>query len=651
MEIDVAASRLIKILATMANESRAVLSYGALDDEARTRVAIDKLRGLHAKLSTIDITVRQSLEQLPQTMQLPIHDYVSDIKRAEVFISAWNRRYQELVAFDILIKTSAGRQRVLDYVIPAEWDFQCDIFVLTHENELSFVPEIAARGQNRILAIGMHVDEEINSLGTVSFAKTGDEIRKYFREIPNPRPARLSTLIRNGSEADNTLWYTVKHAFTLLLSDKVTVEAFGKTWLTQGLRNMKSIAHGMNMVAIKEKLKGLPVVIVSPGPSLDKNIHLLQQFKGRAIIMAAAQCAKALQKIDLIPDFIVIADPGNLVYFLDGVDTSKVGALIAGVSCNPRFYEKPFKNIISFNANASIDRWISNVFNDTIALASAGSVSIDCFLLAKYIESSAIIMIGLDLALSGGSTYSSQSANSESMAIVDERKKTIQFANVPQSMEQVFLDKGTSSEDTVEKLHTLPGYFGGTVFTRPNYYLFYNEFIELASQEASLENPIPLVNCTEGGAYIPGFQHIPLNEAIVQYRSENSINVEQLLAESKKAVDFKWREKQYKDFSRSIEKELKITLEMIKRCRELSKKSATSGSAFNALNKMEKRLIRQLGKLPFISLPNFEMTQRAIQISNDVTNLKEANGVASIIYEAIEKTSLEVLDIINELNI
>jgi hypothetical protein len=648
MVIDVEAGRLIKILAAMANESRAALSFGAQDDEERTRQAIDNLRGLHAKLQTIDNSVRERLEKLPESTQIPIHQNVEDIKQAENFISAWNKRYKELVAFEILVATAAGRQRVLDYVLPAEWDFARDIYVVTRASDQCFIPELVARGQIRILAIGMEKDEKYDTESKVAYTKNDTEIKQYFQKLGSAQASRLSTISHNDTSDDGKLWGVVTHAFTMLESNKATIETFGNTWLTQGLQNMKKIACGMNMAAIKDQLKELPVVIVSPGPSLDKNIHLLHQLKGRAIIMAAAQCAKALHKIGVVPDFIVIADPGKLVYFLDGVDISEVGALIAGVSCHPEFYEKPFNQIISFNANAQIDRWISNVFNDTIEMTSAGSVSIDCFLLAKYLEASAIIMVGLDLALSGGATYSSQSANSESVAEVDEQRQTIRFSNVSPDMEQVFLDKGASSKDTVEKLHTLPGYHGGTVLTRSNYYLFYNEFVELARKEAVLAKPTPIINSTEGGAYVEGFQHIPLSEAAEKYGTNESINVPMRLEKSKNNIDPQWREKQYLDFKIKVQKELNEVKRKINQCRKLSMKSTRSEKAFSALNKTEKALIQQLGNLPFISLPNFGMTQQVVQISNDARSVSETNDVASILYDAIEKTANEVLEILDK---
>ena len=646
MEMDVAASRLKKILALMATESRAILSYGTKDDEEGTRQSIDNLRGLHAKLQTIDNTVRRRLEQLPDKIKASIHQDLTDIKRAEKFIFEWNNRYKYLIPFNTLVQTSAGRHRILDYILPLKWNFQGDIFVIKREVDLCFIPELIGRGQARILAIG--IDTESNSIfhHKAIFAKNSNDIKKYLTTMTSPRADRLCTLRYDDTdiETDDELWDETKHAFTLLLTNKLTVEAFGSVWLTQGLQNMKSIANGINMDAIKSQLKGLPVVIVSPGPSLDKNIHLLHKLKGHAIIMAAAQCAKALHKIALIPDFIVIADPGNLVYFLEGVDISEVGALIAGVSCHPGFFNKPFKNIISFNANASVDRWITNVFNDTIPLASAGSVSIDCFLLAKYLESSAIIMVGLDLALSGGSTYSNESANSKSIAIIDEARKTIQYTNVDSNMEQVYIDKGLSSKDTVEKLYTLPGYYGGKVITRPNYYLFYNEFVDLARQEAESSKPTPIINCTEGGAYINGFQHMKLSEAINKYRSDVQVKVNEKICLAKNLMDSSLRIKKYEYFMNINISRLKSVIKLINECRTISKQLPASEETLNKLTRIEKKLISKVKQMPFLSLPNFSVVQQALEISSDAENIKDSNGVAQYLYDALEGTCIKVLN-------
>jgi hypothetical protein len=479
MELDAATGRLIKILGQMAQASQDALQAGIAGDEPGTRQAVDRLRLLQAKLGTVDLVARTVLDKLPENQQRPLREVLGHIQAAEAFVRTWTKRYQGIAEFEELSNSSEGRHAILDYTLPLDWHFEGDVFLLFDESDLGFLSELVERGQKRILFVGTE-PTLAGQEGKMHKASSATDLRSYFMKLTSPAPVRLSFLAPRGANDRDVIWHDVKHAFTLAHSNYHTSKVLGGAWMTQGLQNLDAIAKSANLAALKPSLKGLPIVIISPGPSLDKNIHLLKGLKGRAILMAAAQCARALQAADVVPDFLVVADPGDLVYFLDGVDTSEIDALIIGVSSHPDFYKKKFKHIVTFNANSTVDAWISNIFGDTHAISTAGSVSIDCFFFAKYFECSHILMVGLDLALSEGKAYSNKSANSESTVTIDAATNTLSFSNVPQTMERIFLAKGANSEDTVETVLTLPGYYGGTVQTRPNYHLFHGEFVVFA---------------------------------------------------------------------------------------------------------------------------------------------------------------------------
>ena len=644
MQIEPAAARLIKVLRQMAQESQAALEAGAKGDEGETRTAVDKIRRLQAKLNNIDETVRNKINDQTAELKADVQDDLSIIKSAEPFIKSWCQRYRDLVSFEILQKTEEGRQAILDYALPLDWNFGTDVFIIFGDDEVVFSGALKKRGQLRILAVGLVQD--IHFEGDLFCAMDEGQIRDYFSKLKPPKPTRLAMLSTKNKTDFQKQWDIVKHGFTLSMSNSHTAELYGNSWLMQGLANLPSIARSMNMAALKAALNGLPMVIVSPGPSLDKNIHQIKEIKGRAVIMAAAQCAKALDAAGIVPDFIAVADPNNLVYFLDGVDVSQVEGLIVGVSCHPGFYSKPFKHIITFNANANIDAWISDIFGDTLPISAAGSVSIDCLYFAKYIGSSHIIMVGLDLALSDGHTYSNFSANATSKVLIDSKTKTLSFINVPEEMEHVFLAKGSASEDTIEPALELPGYYGGEVITRPNYHLFHGEIVEIARVEQLSDKPTPLINSTEGGAYIPGFEHITLSNAIDKYLGEIRFDIASRVAKAYQSLDVSKREQQLENIKLKMIRQIENVLRIVYQCKELSKSSKLN--QINKLNKLEKKLINEIREMPYLSLPNGKQTKIAMEMSGDASDINETNDVANYIYNAIEVTSTQILHLLRE---
>ena len=302
MDVDAAPGRRVKILGQMGQYSQDALRTGMAGEESGTRTAVDRLRHLQAKLGTVDQAARKAVDTLPEKQQQTLQEALSHIRAAEQFVRTWSQRYQGIASVEDLSKSSEGRHGVLDYTLPHDWNFEGDIFILFDDSDLSFASELRERGQKRILFVG--AEKPVSDvLLAVHHATSAADLRGYFMQLATPVPMRLSFIAPRQAQDREVLWKDIKHAFTLAQSNLHTHKTLGSAWMTQGLRNLDAIARSANLATLKPSLSGLPIVIISPGPSLDKNIHLLKALKGRAILMAAAQCARALQAAEVVPDF------------------------------------------------------------------------------------------------------------------------------------------------------------------------------------------------------------------------------------------------------------------------------------------------------------------------------------------------------------
>lgn len=646
MNLDASATRLVKLLAMQAQASAKALTSAVAGDEPATRHAVDALRVLRAKLQTLPNEVRAQLNQLPPQAQAAIQSDLEQIQRANNFVPAWCQRYVGVANYEQLRTSQAGIDAYIDQALPLAWDFDKDIIVLVAIEELAFAQALVARGQKRILLAAQGAsDAECASLG-VEVTDSKLTLRRYFQDIVAPYPVRIAGIKHPDTPAEAEIWTDVTHLFTLFLTNQKTSRAFGNIWLTQGIQNLPAIADSAHLTALGTALQGLPFVIIAPGPSLDKNIALLKQLKGRAVLMAAAQCARALSKAGITPDFVVVIDPGDLVYFLDGVATEQIDALMVGVSCNPGFFAKQFKHRVIFNANAHADQWISNLFQETIRLSSAGSVSVASVHIAKYLQCGPIILVGQDLALSEGKQYSSHSANSESTPVFDADGKTITFSNVSADQEKIFQATGTGSQDTIEPVLQLPGYYGGTVSTRRNYHLFHGEFVEIARQENAEVAPRALLNCTEGGAFIEGFNHISLAEAIEQYIPAADAGISASISECCALSDVKARTLTISHKLRTMQRDLEESIRIAKQCLQIVSQNQLSKSSNTNLDRHEKKLVQLMARIPALALPNQQQIQQALALSSDATSAKENNGAAKILYQSIVNTGQEILPLV-----
>ena len=65
-----------------------------------------------------------------------------------------------------------------------------------------------------------------------------------------------------------------------------TVRHLWPIWRRQGITNIPEIAKWPTVLDVGDRFKGKPFVCVAPGPSLSKNVKLLHELKGKAIICA-----------------------------------------------------------------------------------------------------------------------------------------------------------------------------------------------------------------------------------------------------------------------------------------------------------------------------------------------------------------------------
>lgn len=649
MALDASATRLVKLLHLQAQASAQALAAAIDGDEARTRQAVDKVRVLRAKLQNVPLEAHGQLETLPEQDRAAIQNDIHQIQRADQFLPAWCQRFAQIASYAELCKTQEGIHAHIDHLLPLAWDFEKDIVFIATAQQFDFVPALRQRGQKRIASTIALAPGQANT-ESVTVTDTKEKLGIYFQTMEAPYPVRLTGIQPEmpQDQAPTVGWDEIKHAFSVFVTNHQTSQAFGDRWLLQGLANLPHIASSSHLAELGTALQGLPFVIIAPGPSLDKNIHLLGQLKGRAVLMAAAQCAPALSKAGIVPDFIVVIDPGDLVYFLDEVDTSAVDALLLGVSCHPRFFQKPFKRKIVFNANAGADAWISNLFEENILLSSAGSVSIASLHIAKYLQCGPVILVGQDLALSNGRQYSSSSANSQSRPVIDAEGKTLTFENISANQEKIFEATGTSSRDTIEPVLTLPGYYGGTVQTRPNYHGFHGEFVILAEQEKRAAHPVPFVNCTEGGAFIEGFLHRPLQEAIEKYVPLQAQGISEKITQATSNNNAAARRKLLAKKLLAMKSDMLELVRLAQKCQSIVRIKNKPNKNKQALNALEQRLISLMKRVPAISLPNQMKIQQALAMSADAGTVQENDGAASLIYAAAIQTGEQILPLIDK---
>lgn len=145
---------------------------------------------------------------------------------------------------------------------------------------------------------------------------------------------------------------------------------------------------------LKGIARGLPVLILTPGPSLKKNIEHVYNNQGKVIIITVPKCLEICTKYNIIPDFVVHQDTGmqQRYFYLPELDTSQ--------SCLIALSKANIKNIAErFCYVFFIDNFDSQLQSSDFHLKrSPLSTQTTCLRLAEHFNASEIIFCGADLS-------------------------------------------------------------------------------------------------------------------------------------------------------------------------------------------------------------------------------------------------------------
>lgn len=475
-------------------EKAADAAYQALlaierDDAVAVRSAVDQLRFIRARTQAPARAVdnpdghatRDTLERMKCAAEA--------IDIAEPVIQHWIRQNVQAMTGGDLPSEGEQWQRLIDLALPVAWDFDTDLFMVFGDYQALIREQLRQRGQRRILFVGHESDHLAPTDDPDTLVVTSDaQVHADLGALKRPYPNRLAKLdLHNarpkGLETSDLGALIHKNILALWTNFKTTQE-FGRRWVEQGIGNIPAVVQHQSLSVLDRRFQGMPALLVSPGPSLDKNIHLLREAQGKALVLAPLQTLRRLHLAGIQPDFVLVLDPMDLTTepydFFKDVSDEMLPDLIVGLGCHPKVIRK-FKRVYFFSAGGPVDHWMQDILGEPLIQLGAPSVALAALMLARHWRCSTITLVGQDLALDGDRQYA-QDAN---LFNVESRK-----------------------------LLPLRGYYGGTVQSPSDYYLFHHQFELIAQDMAQRDPDLRLFNCTEGGAYIKGFEHTPLRAVI-----------------------------------------------------------------------------------------------------------------------------------------
>ena len=631
--------RIYKSLCTLSCKAVEALKNNQMDSfSAHT----DKMRPLMSYINTNTVTLSDHLKNAEQAQEFDNNNFDHQTKslihdlRQNLKIIEMGRKAVASLPFSPLVFSSREMTNAhLDCFLPLAWDFEYDGIILVNLGDERLLDYLIERGQKRFFLIGGSLQKELlnEKLGKKGLSfwwyKDASIIRDMFLSVTGKPPGKfiaidcgiekapvkeMHSMLLEATQGRVANWHRFN---TLNRADAVNV-----------LDNLTNLIRYRQTSELHGKFEGIPGVIVSPGPSLQKSLRALKKIKGKAIIICALRVLGTLLQNGIEPDIVIQADPHNLEdmmsekggqkttlweEWIEKNDFSRVKAFINTMYASPNIYEVAVKNVFWMNPLIPLNEVLPlDIFDYQ---RPGGSVAHAAFDVLVEFGCSSIALVGQDLAYSKNDEIYAEGSNTHA------RHSMI---NVEKFGKEIEAD----------------GQDGKPIKTN-NVFLNFARLFTFFAKELK-DSPIKLYNCSEGGLFLEGFEHCKLEEFLENECDEiieNKIDKLLVCADQHKVDNVSKADALTKFVGKGILISEKISA-LLHKVKPIVRKKHLSDVDLIKFDKIQNKIVKQMGHNYFYTMA----LQKHTYILQ--AGLKADNSLATQM--EFHKDFLEAIEIVNE---
>jgi Flp pilus assembly protein TadD len=298
----------------------------------------------------------------------------------------------------------------------------------------------------------------------------------------------------------------VKYTTSSLVNHSTTINN-GPIFAKNEIANLPRFLFSSGIKHLYEKFKGIPGIIISAGPSLEKNIHRLKEAKGKALIIATAPVVRVLFAHNIKPDLIVSIDfmDENGIHF-EGINDCVDIPLVYPIRLTPRIVKEYQGDMFAVQDFMGLFGWLQKNWEFKGSFTGGGSVAIYAIMLALFCGCDPVIFVGQDLAFTDRS-----------------------------HIDGVFLAEKVDRNNP--NVLWVDGMYGEKVPTSPVFLSFLGTIEAMIKQFQDRS----FLNCTEGGAKIQGAKILSFDEFLTTQRQE-PVDIEGIIKKSTNIEKVNFRE-------------------------------------------------------------------------------------------------------------
>jgi hypothetical protein len=439
-----------------------------------------------------------------------LHSRYDPLKEARQIL-----KKQEISGADYVIFLGFGLGYILDALLETNGTASHHYFIVESDLEI-----LKAAFEARDLT-------SLITLPHIHFAwpASGPELAEQWQRFFDPVQAQKSAFVTHSScvSLDPALFRAaaeiIQSQTFQIFTDINTLVGKAEVFLENFVQNIGKAILAPGVVKFAKLFPKVPAIIVSAGPSLDKNVHELRGLQNSALILSTDTALKPLLAAGIDPHFVLTGDPSPLNFLHLKGATTKDALVIAEASSYPSVFKEFEKTITCIFENSSL-RSLSDLLGNKGSLRAWGSVATMALDFALLLQCDPIIFVGQDLAHTDGKIYCT------GICFDDEW-----FAGIlnPKDWEMKLADLRASRRTvTVEDI------FGRPVESTDKLTAYWNWMIK-----ALRDHPeVRFVNATEGGILRNQVEILSLRDALHRDCSKNldlRNRIEHAYAEAKKS--------------------------------------------------------------------------------------------------------------------
>lgn len=277
---------------------------------------------------------------------------------------------------------------------------------------------------------------------------------------------------------------------------------FSKHWLSNLLKNLPSLTSCPSIKKLAGSFKGVPAVIVSAGPSLEKNMHILKQIYDKALIISVGSSANILERHGIIPHIVMGVDGGEGEANIFENLTNHNPLFVYANTVHHRAIESynGKKMWLIMTAEKVMPQLDKQLDGGNPIIQSGPSVANVAFGFVDYLQCSPIMLIGQDLAYTNTKLYADGAVHQADQDLVEKFKSNSSYVKM----------KDINGKDIYTKKPFL------------SMKKWFEDYVILFERNENV------YNCTEGGLPIEGipnstFQHCVDEFCIRSYPIEEKL--------------------------------------------------------------------------------------------------------------------------------